>query len=32
MMRLYQETAYLMSGNEIAQVLFLFAMPLTVKV
>jgi hypothetical protein len=27
-----KETAYLMSGNEIAQVLFLFAMPLTVKV
>ena len=27
-----QETAYLMSGNEIAQVLFLFFLPLTMKV
>jgi len=27
-----KETAYLMSGNEIAQILFLFFLPLTVKV
>ena len=27
-----QQTAYLMSGNEIAQVLFLFFLPLTMKV
>ena len=27
-----KETAYLMSGNEIAQILFLFFLPLTLKV
>lgn len=27
-----QQTAYLMSGNEVAQVLFLFFLPLTMKV